>query len=313
MKILIVFCISLTPLAAFSEVIEGVAAIVNNSIITKIDLAKYRQQLKQGSIVDDLFGNSTEDLLKNDKLLLKQLMDEKIVDSEVKKQSLFVTMERVEQEINSIQSRNAISREQLKEALKKEGTSFSEYQNFIKHRLERQAVIEKAITSKIKISDDDVMSYYESKYKNSSAKGFEFKIAHILLRQGKRSDQEQQKRALEVISKLKSGESFESLAGQYSEDPNYNEGGLLGEFKTGEFLKPLEEAIIPLSPGEWTGPVKTKLGYHVLKLLGRKAIADPSFLAKKEMLRGELYQKAFIKQFQFWLEQKRQEAFIKVN
>lgn len=313
MKLLILHLCLVSFSAANAEVIESVEAIVNGGIVTKIDMQKYKQRLKQGTIVDDLFGNSVQDLLKDDKLLLKQLIDERLVDGEVKRQSLFVPMEKVEQEINSIQSRNGISREQLKEALKKEGTSFSDYQDFIKHRLERQAVIERAITSKIKISDDDVISYYESKNKNMSAKGFEFKISHILLRDGKRPEDEQRKRAEEVVSKLKAGSSFEELASQYSEDPNYNEGGYLGEYKTGEFLKPLEDAIKNISPGEWVGPVKTKLGFHVLKLLDRKTAPDSAFEAKKENFRGELYQKAFVKQFQFWLEQKRQDAFIRIN
>ena len=91
------------------------------------------------------------------------MVDEHIIDDEVKKQNLSVTIERVEQEINSIQSRNNLTRDQLKEALKREGTNFSDYQDFIKKRLERQSVIEKAITSKIKISDEDVASLYEVK------------------------------------------------------------------------------------------------------------------------------------------------------
>ncbi len=312
MKFIFSLCL-LVGTHAHAEIIESIVAIVNGSIITKTDVVKYRQRLKQGTIVDDLFGNSIVDLLKNDKLLLNQMIDEKVVDAEVKKQNLSITMDRVEQEINSIQSRNNIAREQLIEALKKEGTDFSEYQDFIKHRLERQGIIEKVITSKIKISDEDVASYYENKNKNMSAKSFEFKISHILFRQGKRPDDVQLKRANSVMALLKSGKSFEELASQYSEDPNYNEGGLLGTFKSGEFFKPLEDAARNISPGEFAGPIKTKLGYHIIKLLERKAIADPDFETKKEPLRGELYQTAFVKQFQFWLEQKRQESFIRIN
>ena len=299
--------------SAQAEIIESVVAIINGSIITKTDMVKYRDRLKGGTIVDDLLGDNTQELLKDPKALLKHMIDERIVDDEVKKQSLSITIERVEQEINSIQSRNGINREQLKEALKKEGTNFSDYQDFIKKRIERQSVIEKAITSKIKISDEDVIAAYEAKNNTLSATSAEYKISHILFREGKRSDAEQLKRANEVMDKLRKGGSFEALASQYSEDPGFNEGGYLGTFKSGESLKSIEDAVKTLAPGEYTGPVKTKLGYHILKLLERHVVADSEFEKKKEQVRNELYQKAFVKQFQFWLDQKRQEAFIRVN
>jgi peptidyl-prolyl cis-trans isomerase SurA len=307
------FLITFASSLAVAEVVESVVAIVNDTIVTRSDMTKYRERLRSGSIVDDLLNADVETLMKDNKALMKHMIDERIVDAEVKKQNLGVTIERVEQEINSIQSRNGISREQLREALKREGTKFSEYQDFIKKRLERQGVIEKAITSKIKISDEDIIAHYESKNKSGSASAFEYKIAHILLREGKKKDEEQLARAQMVLGKLRAGGNFEALASQFTEDPDFNEGGLLGTFKTGEALKPLEEAVKTISPGEFAGPVKTKLGYHIVKLLERHAIPDAEFEKKKEQLRNELYQKAFVKQFQFWLDQKRQEAFVRIN
>jgi peptidyl-prolyl cis-trans isomerase SurA len=299
---------------AKADTVESIVAIVNTSIITKIDEEKYREKLKHGSIVDELFGNESATLLKDDKVLLRQMMDERIVDDEVKRQNLSITIERVEQEINSIQARNrGMSREDLKQALKNEGTSFSEYQNFIKKRIERQSVIERAVTSKIKISDEDVAAAYEAKYKALSATSFEYRVAHIMFREGKRSDTEQAQRARDVYQKIKAGGDFESLAAQYSEDPGFNEGGMMGTFKMGETLKPLEEAFKTLTPGEVSPPVKSKLGWHIVKLLDRRVVADPEFERKKEEIRGGLYQKAFVKQFQFWLDQKRQESFTRIN
>jgi peptidyl-prolyl cis-trans isomerase SurA len=301
------------PVPARAAVIESVVAIVNGGAITQTDEKRYRTRLKSGSIADDLLGGNAEELLKDDKALLNHMIEERVVDDEVKKQNLNVTIERVEQEINSIQKRNGITRDQLKEALKKEGTNFSDYQEFIKKRIERQSIIEKVITSKIKISDEEIISAYEAKGPTQSASSSEYKIAHILFREGKRSDAEQKSRAEALLKKIKAGGNFEALASQYSEDPNFNEGGFLGTFKAGETLKPIEDAIKTLSPGEVAGPVKTKLGFQIVKLLERHIIPDAEFEKKKEQIRAELYQKAFVKQFKFWLDQKRQEAFVRIN
>jgi peptidyl-prolyl cis-trans isomerase SurA len=308
-----VFFSVLVSHASGSEVIESVVAVVNSSIITKSDVTKYRDNLRSGTIADDLLGSNKEELLKDNGALLKAMIDEHIIDDEVKRQNLNVTIERVEQEINSIQGRNSLTRDQLKEALKREGTNFSDYQDFIKKRLERQSVIEKAITSKIKISDEDVANLYESKNKSGSANSFEYVIAHILFRAGKRPDDEQKNRCEDVLAKLKKGGTFEALASQYSEDPGFNEGGYLGKFRAGETLKPIEDSVKTLTPGEYAGCVKTKLGYHIIKLLERHVVPDSKFEKDKEPLRQELYQHAFVKQFQFWLDQKRQESFVRIN
>lgn len=310
---LIFFSLLLATPVVHGDIIEAVLAIVNGSAITKLDMEQYRRRLRSGAMVDDLLGADHKKLLKNRKALLNHMIDEKLIDDEVKANGLSVTVERVEQEISTIQRRNGITREQLQEALKRENTRFSDYQNFIKKRLERHGVIGKAITSKIKISDEDVIAAYEAKSNKLSSKSFEYKIAHILLRKGKRSDSEQLKRAKLVLKKVKGGESFEKLASQYSEDLNFNDGGLLGTFRSGEFLKPLENGIKVLAKGEVGGPVKTKLGYHILKLVDRKIVPDAQFEKNKEKIRAELYQKAFVKQFKFWLDQKRRLAFIRIN
>jgi peptidyl-prolyl cis-trans isomerase SurA len=312
-SILILAALTCVPSGSMAKIIESIVAVVNGGIITRSDVTQYRSRLKAGKIVDDLLNDSSENLLKDPKALLKHMIDERIVDDEVKKQNLSVTTERVEQEINSIQRRNSITRDQLIDALKRDGTNFSDYQEFIKKRLERQNVIEKEITSKIKVTDEEVMSAYESKNKNESARSFDYKISHILFREGKRSDETQKKRAEEVLAKLKGGANFETLASQYSEDPNYNEGGYLGTFQSGEFLKPLEDAVKTLSPGEFAGPIKTKLGYHIVKLSERHTVPGVDFEKHRDQIRAEISQARFQKQFQFWLDQKRQESFVKIN
>ncbi|HEX4923179.1 MAG TPA: peptidylprolyl isomerase, partial [Bdellovibrionales bacterium] len=120
-------------------------------------------------------------------------------------------------------------------------------------------------------------------------------------------------KAQTVLGLLKKGESFESLASKYSEDPGFSPGGLLGTFKSGEFVKELEDAVTPLQPGDTTGVVRTKDGLRILKVVSKRLISDPELERQKEDIRQTLYQKAFKKQFAFWLDQRRQEAFVRIN
>lgn len=71
--------------------------------------------------------------------------------------------------------------------------------------------------------------------------------------------------ALDLIKKLNSGESFESLAKDYSNCPSGAQGGNLGEFSKGMMVKEFEQVAFSLEIGEVSIPVKTRFGYHLIK------------------------------------------------
>jgi peptidyl-prolyl cis-trans isomerase SurA len=120
-------------------------------------------------------------------------------------------------------------------------------------------------------------------------------------------------RAALALKRLREGVSFDKLASEMSEDPGFEPGGLLGTFKTGELQKDLESAVQKLGAGEFSGVLPTRGGYHIVKVVKKKLIADPRTEKERERIRAELYEKAYKKQLQSWLEQLRQDAFIRVN
>jgi len=81
-----------------------------------------------------------------------------------------------------------------------------------------------------------------------------------------RLNQEARKKAEEILTKLKSGQQFDELAKQYSEDVTALSGGDLGYFGRGQMLPEFEQAAFNLKPGEISGLVKTQFGYHIIKV-----------------------------------------------
>lgn len=296
-----------------AEVVDKIVAIVNDEILTQQDIDNYKKQLQRGKFIDDLIISDKDKLLKDRNALIEHMINERLIDSEVKRQDLSVTVEKVDQEIKKIAEGNRMSTAQMTQALKKEGISLSEYQNFIKQRLERQALIQKTISSKIKITDDEIQNYYMNHYKGNSVTSYEYSLAHILFLPKGGDKKAAEKRAESVLKRIKAGESFETLASQNSEDPNFSNGGFLGNFKSGEFLKELETSVVNLSPGDTTELVPTKFGYHIVKLLSKKIVKDPVFESKKKEIQNILYEKAFAQQFKFWIEERKQGSFIKIN
>ena len=312
-KWLVIFILFFT-LSSSAKVVEGIVAIVNSEFITKSDVEDYKNKLKNGGLIDEAFLSivDTKELLKNEKKLIDFLIDQKLLDSEVKAQNLSVPFERVEKEIRTISRANNVSRSQLKAALKEKGILFSDYQDFIKTSLERKSLIEKVITSKIKISDEDITSYYISHKGAQESVAFEYKIAHILTLIKNDPNRAKQK-IQQALDELNKNIGFEDVAEKYSEDPNFADGGLLGTYKSGEMLSEIETTVKNLKVGSYSGIIKTKAGFHIVRLLKKTIVESPALSKEKERIRIELTKMEFQKRFKTWLADKRTSAFVRIN
>lgn len=90
--------------------------------------------------------------------------------------------------------------------------------------------------------------------------------SHILVR-ASADKAAARKKADELLAKVKAGGDFEALAREFSEDPgSAQRGGSLGQFPRGRMVKPFEEALLKLKPGETSGVVETDFGYHIIRL-----------------------------------------------
>jgi peptidyl-prolyl cis-trans isomerase SurA len=316
MKFLFVFLLlGSSSATAERALVDGILASVNDNIITRSDLNRASDRFKKNVAVDDLLllGQSPDALSKDQKKLLDYLIDEAIVDGEIKRLNLAVTLERVEQELRDISKRNGMTRAELNQAIKGQGTSLSEYQDYLKQRLERQNLIVSEITSKIRVTDDDVLAAYIRKYPKQDTGTFEYMLAHIQFNLKKGGLQGAKERADKALGRIKAGESFEALAEQITEDSNFSAGGILGTFKAGEMIPEFNSAVSGLGPGEVSVPVSTKQAVHLLKVISKKVISDPVYEKQKETIRNQLFEETFQKHFRTWLEQKREESFIRIN
>ena len=68
---------------------------------------------------------------------------------------------------------------------------------------------------------------------------------------------------------FENGESFESLAQEYSKCMSREKGGNLGFFKRGQMVKPFEDAAFSLPVGVVSDPVKTEYGWHLIKVTSK--------------------------------------------
>jgi peptidyl-prolyl cis-trans isomerase C len=108
----------------------------------------------------------------------------------------------------------------------------------------------------------------------------EYKASHILL--------ETEEEALSVIEELNAGGDFASLAQEKSIDPAGANGGDLGYFGPGQMVPEFEAATVALEIGGISAPVKTRFGWHVVKLFDIRKAEVPAFEDVRAGLEDEI-------------------------
>jgi peptidyl-prolyl cis-trans isomerase D len=112
----------------------------------------------------------------------------------------------------------------------------------------------------INIADDDIKKYYEANTYDYLREA-EVRARHILIK-----GEGAEKKAGDILARIKGGESFSVLAKKYSEDRgSAAKGGDLGFFGPGTMVKQFENVAFSLKEGEVSDLVKTSFGYHIIK------------------------------------------------
>lgn len=138
-------------------------------------------------------------------------------------------------------------------------------------------LLEKEIEAKAKVTDQDVKDYYE-KHKDELSAISQIRASHILLKT--------EEEAKKIIARVKKGEDFAAIAKKSSIDPgSAQNGGDIGYFSSGQMVPEFESAAAKLKVGEVSSdPVKTKFGYHVIKVTDKKQGKPVEFEKIKNVL-----------------------------
>jgi peptidyl-prolyl cis-trans isomerase C len=177
--------------------------------------------------------------------------------------------------------------------------------------------LQKEVISKIKVTEKEAKAYYE-KNPDLFKSPEQIKARHILIQVPKEAPDEEKKKlkekALEVLKKVKAGEDFTKLAGEFSDDPGTkSKGGELGFFSKGSMVPAFEQAAFALKPGEVSELVETEFGFHVIKVDEKKeAVSEPFETIKEKVTKQVLREKQETKVTEF-VEQALKKARVTMN
>lgn len=228
------------------------------------------------------------------KQALDQLITNKIIELEAKKQNIVVSEDDVNKEVDKIKASYG-DEKTFQDTMAQYGYTEDSIKDDIKMNLK----ITKLLEPEVKISEQDMKDYFD-KNKDSFNTAEQVKASHILV--------DTEDKAKEVEDKLSKGEDFAALAKEYSTDTSNNQqGGELGYFPRGTMVPEFEDAAFSMKVGEISQPVKTKFGYHIIKVEDKKEAKVATYEESKDKIKEKLTQDKMSSVFGTWVEGKRKD------
>jgi parvulin-like peptidyl-prolyl isomerase len=300
------------------HIVEEIVAKVNGKIITRGELEKQHERIqaefeKQGLTGDALkqaTDKAASDALREqiDQLLLVQKAGELNinVDSDVNKQ------------IAKIQKESGIADpEKFHDWVRQNsGESFEDLKDTFKNNLMTQRVIGEEVYRTVVIPKSDKQKYYDQ-HKADFVRQESVALSEIQIVPADDSPAKvaaAEKKAKDIVDRLRKGEKFPDLARQYSDNPDTAKAdGFLCDCKRGELAKPIEDAVFSQPKGYITDPIHVGKVFEILKVDEHINSGQATFDEVENQINNILAEPQVQPKLRAYLTTLRQNAFLQIK
>ena len=294
--------IAQASLLSAAQVEDGIVAIVNSDLIMlsemKRELASERERIQQEHRGDGLARR----LKTAEYMGLTSMIERKLQLQAAKARSISVTDEEVQQAVKQMKQQGRTIDE----------TNQAEMKN-VREQLLLLRIVDRDVRSGVMVADSDMKRYFQE-HRDRFALSEEYTLSQILIRPRSPEDTADAKeKVLEVMTRLKQGESFEDVALRFSDGPNASHGGGLGLVRQGELLPGIERAIADLVPGGISDVIETSDGFHIMRLEDKKSKQFRPYEQVRTEIQGLVFQQNSEDVFQAWLAELKNKAYIEIK
>lgn len=275
MKFVAWFLMLASLLHARTEWVEAVAAVVDGKVILRSEVLQNVVAMQNSP---GLVGLDENDLYKR---VLQRMIDEKVVLTRARIDSIMISDEevksRVESHIASLSSRQNATPQQLEQAIRAQlGISLSQYREQLSRQIREQMTVARVRARYVGVINPtrkEVEAFY-AEYRDSLPRQYNsVRVAHLQIKVEPNSQVVDSVRTLAVrlLDSIVRGMPFEVIAQRHSQDASSAHGGDIGFFRRGALEPEYERALFTLDPGRTVDrPVRTRMGWHLIKATGRR-------------------------------------------
>lgn len=257
--------VAATVATAHAQVVDRVAAVVNDEAITALELdMRLRLTLLSSRLPDK--PDIRQRILPQ---TLRKLVDERLQLQEAARLKIAVSKEEIANAIAIIERQNRMPAGGLAKVLEATKIPLSTIEHQAKAELSWRKVVRQTMLSRVKVGDDEVKDRLEMLRANLGRP--EYLAAEIVLTVDD-SDTEADVRRLadRILDQLREGVPFQILARQFSQSASAASGGDLDWLPENSLSSDMATALASMQPGTVAGPLRTEEGYRILLLRDRR-------------------------------------------
>lgn len=246
--------------------------------------------------------------------VLEKMIKLELLSQESKKAGVSISTADIDNELKGYKKGFADDKAFAK-ALGEAGITEAGLRKQIGKNLTIQKFIDTKFKGKVQVTEQEAKDFYNSN-QDKFAQPEMAHARHILItaKEAEPKADKDRKRAklVEIKKQLKGGADFAELAKQYSDCPSKERGGDLGFFPRGQMVKPFDQAVFKMTPGETSDIVETEFGYHLIKLEEKKPAKTVSFDEAKAKITGYLTQEKITANIEAFVAEAKGKATIKI-
>jgi len=198
--------------------------------------------------------------------------------------------------------------EGLEKALEQQGSTLSELRDSYRKRIIINRLVDYFVSSRITLLTPEVEKYYKDHMMEYSSPE-EVTLSEIQIAVTS-DEKEAENRANDIYQRLQQGESFPTLASQYSSGTTAGKGGSIGTYLVSKLNAETLRAIKGLNEGEVSKPQREKNGYLIYRVDSRKLSVVRPLEEVRNEIRNRLYEKKFNPELERYVSQLKEEAYI---
>ncbi|EIW2386725.1 peptidylprolyl isomerase SurA [Salmonella enterica] len=251
---------------AAPQVVDKVAAVVNNGVVLESDVDGLMQSVK-------LNAGQAGQQLPDDATLRHQILERLIMDQIIlqmgQKMGVKITDEQLDQAIANIAKQNNMTMDQMRSRLAYDGLNYSTYRNQIRKEMIISEVRNNEVRRRITVLPQEVDALAKQIGTQNYA-STELNLSHILIALPENPTSEQvndaQRQAESIVEEARNGADFGKLAITYSADQQALKGGQMGWGRIQELPGIFAQALSTAKKGDIVGPIRSGVGFHILKV-----------------------------------------------
>jgi len=300
-------------------VVEEIVARVNNEIITREDLEKARNSLEGEA--RDACPNCTPEQLRaevatKDKDLLRDLIDQSLLTQRAKDDGISVDTEVVKRLDAIRQQYKMPTMEALEAEVTKSGQDFEDFKAQIRDQLLTQELIRKEVGSKIIVSHEDIVKYYND-HKSEFVRPETVVLREIFVSTEGKPDADipaLRKKAENLRDRvLNNGDDFGALAKRYSDSPTAQQEGELGAFQRTQLDAKIAEKVFALNRSQMTDVMETKTGFEILQVRERYEAGEQPLDKVEPEISNKLYEVKMEPGMRAYLKTLREDSYVQIK